>query len=74
MKTTKGRPPPRTGSLTALLSSNAAAARGFTPSQEVLTRWYSTQCEALRNHVAALREALEEAYEELPIKPGEGVK
>ena len=74
MKTTKGRPPPRTGSLTALLSSNAAHAATFTPSAEVLQKWFVLQLEAVRKHVNALELALKEAYEELPPKPGQGVQ
>lgn len=51
-------PPAATGTLTALLSSNAAHARSFTPSDDQLARWYEQQVTAVRNHVAALAEAM----------------
>lgn len=61
MRSTKIKPPtnPAQGGMTALLSSNAAHAASFTPSDEVLARWYEQQLAAVTAHVAALRTALE---------------
>lgn len=61
--TRKGKPPANQGGMTALLSTNAAHAASFTPSAEVLTRWYEQQVVAVRAHVAALEGALRERAE-----------
>lgn len=58
---TKGKPPSsQQGGMTALLSSNAAHAASFTPSDDQLTKWYNLQLAAVTAHVAAIGAVVEE--------------